>query len=101
MLGPKLDALERAITEGTAPAWVDEIGPEYLKVIKDLGNIATHTNGGDLAKQEELDARLYREVELTFLELLELIYERPARRKQRLAEFKSVTARATETPKPA
>ena len=50
-----------------APTWANEIGPEHLQVIKDLGNIATHTNGGDLAKQDALDARLYRKVEVTFL----------------------------------
>jgi Domain of unknown function (DUF4145) len=91
MVGPKLAALERAIEEGTAPKWTNEIEPEYLQVIKDLGNIAAHTNAGDLSRQEMLDAQLYRKVELTFLELLEVIYEREARRKQRLAELRVAT----------
>jgi hypothetical protein len=64
---------------------------EYLQVIKNLGNVAMHTNVGDLAKQEAPDAGLYREAELTFLELFEGIYERPTRRAQRLAELKSAT----------
>jgi len=90
-LGPKLAALDKVIAKGMAPTWANEIGPEHLQVIKDLGNIATHTNGGDLAKQDALDARLYRKVEVTFLELLDVIYERPARRAQRLAELKLAT----------
>jgi hypothetical protein len=57
MIGPKLAALDKAIAEGTAPSWVNEIGPEYLKVIQDLGNTATHTNGGDLTKQGAFDAQ--------------------------------------------
>jgi hypothetical protein len=95
MLGPKLAALDKAIAQGTAPTWVIEIGPEYLRVVKDLGNTAAHTNGGDLARQESLDAQLYREVELTFLELLEFVYERPVRRRQRLAELKSAAMAST------
>lgn len=91
MLAPKLAALERAMNQGTAPKWTAEIEQEYLQVIKDLGNIAAHTNAGDLSKQEALDAELYRKIELTFLELLEVIYERPARRKQRLAELQAAT----------
>ncbi len=89
MLGPKLVALDKALRQGTAPPWAREIEPEYLQVIKDLGNVAIHTNSGDLAHQEAFDRKLYRQVELTFLELLEAIYERPARRAQRLAELKS------------
>ena len=93
MIGPKLAALDKAIAQGSAPSWVNEIDPEYLKVIKDLGNTATHTNGGDLAKQDALDAQLYREVELTFLELLEVVYERPAKRAQRLLELKKASGK--------
>lgn len=88
MLGPKLSELEAAIGGGTAPKWASEIDPEYLKAIKNLGNMAAHTNSGDLGKQDALDAQLYREVEVTFSELLDLIYEQPIRRANRLAELK-------------
>jgi len=84
-------ALEKAIKDGTAPRWTSEIEPEYLKVIKKLGNIAAHTNAGDLSRQETLDAQLYRKVELTFLELLEVIYEREPRRRQRLVELQAAS----------
>ena len=91
MLGPKLAALDQAIAKGSAPPWASEIDPEYLKVIKDLGNFATHTNAGDLTKQETLDSQLYRKVELTFLELLDVIYDRPVRKAQLLAELKEAS----------
>jgi hypothetical protein len=90
MLGPKLAELEKMIVDGKAPTWVSEIDPEYLKTIKDLGNVATHTNAGYLTKQDALDSQLYRRLELTFLELLEIIYERPVRRAERLLEIKKV-----------
>ncbi len=88
MLGPKLAALDAALVAGTAPKWASEVDPEYLKTIKNLGNLATHTNSGDLSKQDALDAQLYRQLEVTFLELLDLIYEQPIRRAIRLAELK-------------
>jgi hypothetical protein len=88
MLGPKLTALFKAINSGTAPKWASELNPEFLTVIKNLGNTAAHTNAGDLAKQDQLDATLYRNVETTFIELLEVIYERPKQRQQRLADLK-------------
>ena len=88
MLGQKLVALFKAISSGTAPGWASELDPEVFRVIKDLGNTATHTNAGDLAKQGRLDASLYRNVETTFTELLDVIYEKPKRRQQRLADLK-------------
>lgn len=88
MLGPRIADLDAALTAGTAPKWAGEIDPEYLKTIKNLGNLATHTNSGDLSKQDALDAQLYRQLEVTFIELLDLIYEQPKRRAQRLAELK-------------
>jgi hypothetical protein len=94
MLGPKLTALDVAIAKGSGPHWISEVDPEYMRVIKDLGNIATHTNAGELEKQETLDSQLYREVELAFWELLDIIYERPAKRARRLAELRAVTGRA-------
>jgi len=46
--------LDKAVAQGKTPIWVNEIGPEYLQIIKDLGNTAAHTNSGDLSKQEAL-----------------------------------------------
>ena len=89
MLGPKLASLLRAIDAGTAPRWAAELEPDFLSVIKNLGNTATHTNAGDLTKQDALDSALYRRLELTFLEILDVVYEKPVRRAQRLAELKA------------
>lgn len=88
MLGPKLSALEADIQNGTARKWATQIDPEFLGVLKTLGNTATHTNNGDLAKQEALDVGLYRAVEETFVEVLDLIYEGPAKTAERLAAMK-------------
>ena len=87
MLGPKLAELDKAVLGGTAQKWVSEVDPQYLKTIKDLGNVAAHANAGDLTKQDAIDSKLYRRLELTFLELLEIIYERPERQAQRLLEM--------------
>jgi len=88
-LGRKLAALEKAIQAGKAPKWIAEVDPEFVAVIKNLGNTAAHTNAGDLTKQNRVDAELYRGVETTFLELLDAIYERPRRRQQRLEDLKN------------
>lgn len=45
-------------------------------------------NAGDLTKQDQLDATLYRKVETTFTELLDVIYEKPRRRQERLADLR-------------
>jgi hypothetical protein len=87
-LGPKLRALDAAIVAGTTPKWIGNLEPEFLDVIRKLGNTATHTNAGDLTKQDQIDAELYRSVETTFMELMEVIYEKPHQRQERLADLK-------------
>lgn len=44
-----------------------------MKVLKNLGNQAVYTNGGNISLQEGLDASLYPKVEQTFAELIDLI----------------------------
>ena len=73
MLGQKLSDLESAVTAGTAPAWALRIDPEFMKVLKNLGNQAVYTNGGNISLQEGLDASLYPKVEQTFAELIDLV----------------------------
>jgi hypothetical protein len=65
------------------------VDPDYLNVIKDLGNASLHTNEGDIEKQRVFEAKLIREVQALFLELLDTIYEQPERKKQRLTGLKS------------
>jgi hypothetical protein len=38
MLGPKRKALNRALEAGTAPQWASDLDPEFLDVIRQLGN---------------------------------------------------------------
>jgi hypothetical protein len=57
--------------------------------LKKLGNAATHPNDGDVEKQEGLDRELVIQVRAAFEELLDTIYERPAKaaaRQQQLSE---------------
>lgn len=91
MLNAKITALEAAINNNssTTPAWARRLEPDFLKVIKDLGNGAIHPNGGDISKQDALDADLLRHVHATMHELLDLVYEEPRRRAERLAALRS------------
>jgi len=92
-LRAKLAAFDKALKQGTAPGWASEIAPEYLQVIRELGQNAATADHGDAAGQEGLSERLYRKAELTFLELLEAVYERPERGARRLAELRSAEER--------
>ncbi|HUS04885.1 MAG TPA: hypothetical protein VMZ52_01215 [Bryobacteraceae bacterium] len=78
MLGPKLKEFQNAIDEGVAPAWAAKAGP-VIAVLKDLGNMATHTNAGDLSKQANFDSEFYSIAQAAFQFLLDLIYEEPSR----------------------
>lgn len=93
MLNEKLTALQAAIDKGTAKKWAMDIEPAFLRVIKDLGNGAMHTNGGDHTKQTALDSELLRKVHETVRELLDMIYEEPLRRAARLAALTSAAAK--------
>jgi hypothetical protein len=92
MLAEKLGALKAAITDGNAPRWATDLDDAFLKVLKDLGNGAIHPNGGDITKQDALDASLVRLVRETFVELLELAYELPARKAERLTNLQTAAA---------
>lgn len=87
MRSTKISALEAAVNDSTStvPPWSHRLEPAFLKVIKDLGNGATHTNGGDVSKQDALDAALLQHVRITMQELLDPVYEEPKGRAQRLA----------------
>jgi hypothetical protein len=89
MLGPKLQALENDAKTGTAPVWVGQLQPDVLPVLKNLGNTATHTNEGDISKQDAMDADVYRATEACLLEIVEFAYERPAIQQQRLLLMKA------------
>jgi hypothetical protein len=93
MLSAKIAALEAAINNSSSgPHWAHKLDPAFLKVIKDLGNGSIHTNGGDVSKQDALDAEILRHVRATMQELLDLVYEEPTRRAARLAALQGAAA---------
>lgn len=89
MLGPKLGELEDAMKAGAAPKWASELHADYLAVLKDLGNAATHAGDGDVSKQDELDTKLLADVRVVIERLLESIYERPLRDAGLLSRLRS------------
>jgi len=89
MLGQKIIDLETSIKKQTAPKWAIEIDTAFLKAIKDIGNGAMHTNGGDITKQNNIDKDLLELVDIIFAELLDKIYEQPLRSTSNLAKLKA------------
>jgi hypothetical protein len=61
-----------------------QLKPEFLKVMKQLGDGAIHPNDGDIAKQLKLDNQLLAKLAHTFQMLLFLIYELPHEKQKRL-----------------
>lgn len=89
MLGAKLTQLESDIQAGTAPKWAIELEPEFLQILRDLGNGAIHPNDGDVSKQSALDSTLLNHVQQTFLMLLFHVYEVPQKKAQQLGALKA------------
>ena len=75
-----LDKKIRDAFQGASAApWATQIEPEFLNVIKNLGNGAIHPNDGDIVKQKVLDDDLLQNLQLVFKRLLWTIYEKPAK----------------------
>ncbi len=83
--------IENLLADSAAPQWRDRVDDEYLKVLKDLGNAAIHPNDGDIEKQKTLDRGLLVEIRVVFEELLDVVYERPARDAARKAKLRSAS----------
>ena len=92
MLGPKLQKLETDIASKTAPRWALELETEFLTVVKDLGNSSIHPEDDDISRQNVIDTLLYQRVAQTFQELLDLVYEAPVRKTERLSDLRSKSA---------
>lgn len=90
MLAAKISRLEDDIGNGMAPKWANEMPVEILTAIKNIGNGAIHTNGGDISKQKQIDSELIVLVDIVFAELLDVIYEQPIRRSKNIQKLKSV-----------
>src|SRR5665648_1223088 len=73
MLNDKINKLEDEINKNTAPKWAININILFLTAIKDIGNGAIHTNGGDITKQENIDKELLEIVNSVITELLDII----------------------------
>jgi hypothetical protein len=86
MLNQKIADLEAATSP---PRWRDQIDTEYFEVMKALGNAAIHPNDGDVERQSVLDRELLLQVRALFEELLDVIYERPAKEAARKAALKA------------
>lgn len=93
MLGRKTKDLEEAIQKGNAPDWTKDIRPDYLATIKNIGNGAVHTNGGDISKQQHLDKEAIKRVGDAFKVILDKIYEAPFRAAQNRAVLQELNAK--------
>lgn len=93
MCGKQLEALFKDKENGKAPAWASQLHDDDLTVLNKLGNGAVHANGGDVSKQQAIDAELYAAVTVTFEALLEAVYERPRREAERRAKLTAAAAK--------
>src|ERR1044072_9161480 len=84
-LGTKLQDLEKA---SSPPAWYADLDPIYLTVINWIGNGAIHPNDGNIDRQKALDRKITQAVDALFTEILDLVYERPEKKKDRLSLVK-------------
>lgn len=92
MLNAKIQALVADMASNKAPHWAQNFEPRFLDVIKELGNAAIHTNGGDITKQFSLDRALADQLQDVFLMVLFLVYEVPYRRGQLLGSLNAKVA---------
>lgn len=88
MLAQKIGSLENDIKNGSDKLWIRNMDTNVLKVIKDLGNTAAHTNKGDISVQQRLDNSLINDLEVIFKILLEDVYEAELKRNELLSRLK-------------
>lgn len=86
MLAKRIAAL---LEDESPPPWRDRLDPEYLVVINKLGNAAIHANDGDVGQQVVFATALLAEVRELFVELLDEVYEQPARKQSRLTRLRT------------
>ena len=90
MLNSKIKALTNDISSGKADKWVNDLDVSVLTIIKELGNGAIHTNGGDIKKQTLLDNEIIEILDTIFEEILDVAYERDIVKKSRIAKINAV-----------
>jgi hypothetical protein len=86
-LGVKIGDLEAA---DPPPQWYADLDPAYLQVINWIGSGAIHPNDGDTERQKVIDRDITEAVDMLFTEILDLVYERPGQRKERLSAVQKV-----------
>jgi hypothetical protein len=86
-LGVKLRDLEAA---SPPPPWYSDLDPAYLTVINLIGSGAIHPNDGNVDRQKVIDRKITEAVDALFTEILDLIYERPGKKKERLSRAQQV-----------
>jgi hypothetical protein len=84
MLNARITAL---MADQNSPEWRDRLGRDYLDVINRLGNAAIHANDGDVSQQAIFDESFLAEIRELFIELLDEVYEQPAKKAGRLARL--------------
>ena len=65
------------------PPWVRQLDEELMHGLRSLGNQAVHPGEGGLSEQLALDRQLAQDAELLFIDVLDEVYEVPARRDER------------------
>ncbi len=92
-LNVKIVALEKQITEKTAPKWAYRLNAKVLTVLKKIGD--AHMHAGENTKAEILSSEDISNIQGAFRFLLNLIYERPKEELARLARLKEILGNAT------
>lgn len=90
----KIKELEENVKSGTGPKWVHDIDSAYLRVIKDLANEGIHVNSGDTDTLKSFDSNLLADIQLIFVDLLDLVYEKPIRKAEKLKQLQSIQKEA-------
>jgi hypothetical protein len=88
-LSLKVHQLGENIEARSAPRWALDLEPEFLDVIRLLGNASAHLDGSEVRRQAGLDKQMIGPVEETLRMLLFMVYEVPYQRNARLAALRT------------
>lgn len=84
-----VDQIDALLAADPGPPWRTHLDEDHLHILRKLGNLAVHVNDGDVGRQHALDATLVHEVHVVFVELLDEVYEQPAKRAARKAKLQA------------
>lgn len=89
MLGPKIEDLNKAIQDRSAPRWALDLNPAYLTVVNKLAAAAIHPGDGDVGGQAAFDREILTQLEITMSELVRVVYEREHEERSRLTALEA------------